>query len=200
MASCLEVRVLDAAADHVELALEGVLVGDVVAGAHEQLGDPRRDRPRGAAAGGLVDRHLAPAEHVSGPRPRRAPPAAASPRRGCPGAGSRRPRRSGPPRAARSQPRRAGRRRGAGSGCPRRPRCRGRRPRPRGARGARAHAARAPRPRAKRARGPVRRRRRRRRRARSSGRTGHAMPAVGYLPVCVACSAQAHDAETNAKL
>ena len=55
--------VLDAAADHVELALEGVLVGRVVAGADEQLGDPRRDRARGAAAGGLVDRHLAPAEH-----------------------------------------------------------------------------------------------------------------------------------------
>ena len=51
------------AADHVQLALEGVLVGHVVARAHEQLGDPRRDRARGAPAGGLVHRHLAPAEH-----------------------------------------------------------------------------------------------------------------------------------------
>ena len=55
---------LDGAADHVELALEGVLVGDVVAGAHEQLSDARGHRAGGAAAGRLVHRHLAPAEHA----------------------------------------------------------------------------------------------------------------------------------------
>ena len=55
----VEVLVLDRAADHVELALEGVLV-EVVRGAHEQLGDPRGHRARGRATRALVHRHLAP--------------------------------------------------------------------------------------------------------------------------------------------
>ena len=60
----LERLLLDAAPDHVELALEGVLAGNAVAGRHEELGDPGRHRARGRAAGGLVHRDLAPAEHV----------------------------------------------------------------------------------------------------------------------------------------
>jgi hypothetical protein len=53
--------VLDGAADHVELALEGVLV-EVVRGAHEQLRDPRGHRAGGRATRTLVHRDLAPAE------------------------------------------------------------------------------------------------------------------------------------------
>ena len=41
---------LDAAPDHVELALEVVLIGKVVRGAHEQLGNPWGHRTRGRAA------------------------------------------------------------------------------------------------------------------------------------------------------
>ena len=55
---------LDGAPDHVELALEVVLVLDGVTGADEELGDPGRDRTAGRAAGALVDGHLAPAEHA----------------------------------------------------------------------------------------------------------------------------------------
>ena len=45
---------LDAAPDHVELALEVVLIGEVVRRPHEQLGDPWRHRTRGRAARALV--------------------------------------------------------------------------------------------------------------------------------------------------
>ncbi len=41
---------------------KAVLVGEVVGGAHEQLGDARGHGPGGAAAGRLVHRHVAPAE------------------------------------------------------------------------------------------------------------------------------------------
>ncbi len=61
-------RQLGHAADHVQLALERVLVGDVIAGADEQLGDVRHAGARRAPAGVLVDRHLAPAEQRAGPR------------------------------------------------------------------------------------------------------------------------------------
>ena len=53
---------LDAATDHVQLALEGVLVGDVVAGAHEQLRDPRGHGPRRRATRALVHRNLPPTQ------------------------------------------------------------------------------------------------------------------------------------------
>ena len=59
-----EVRSLDHAADHVQPALERILVGDGIVRRDEQLGDPRRHRARRRPAGALGDRHVAPAEHV----------------------------------------------------------------------------------------------------------------------------------------
>jgi hypothetical protein len=56
--------VLDSAADHVELALERVLVGHVVARADEQLRNPRRHRARRRATCTLVDGHVAPAQDM----------------------------------------------------------------------------------------------------------------------------------------
>jgi hypothetical protein len=58
-----QVVLLDAAPDHVELALEGVLVGQVVRGRHEQLADARRHGAGGDAAVLRHHRHVAPAEH-----------------------------------------------------------------------------------------------------------------------------------------
>ena len=54
---------LDHAADHVELAFERVLVLDAVTRLDEELLDARRHGARGPAAGLVLDRHLAPAEH-----------------------------------------------------------------------------------------------------------------------------------------
>ncbi len=59
----VEADTLDHAPDHVQLALEQVLVADALARAHEQLGDARRVGTGRGAAGALGDRHLAPAEH-----------------------------------------------------------------------------------------------------------------------------------------
>ena len=54
---------LEAPANHVELALEGVLVaGDRVAGRDEELADHRCGSTRGCTDEGLVDRHVAPAD------------------------------------------------------------------------------------------------------------------------------------------
>ena len=64
MSRSLEARVLDHPADHVELALEGVLVVHAVAGGHEQLRDVGRAARAAGAAGALVHRHVAPAQHA----------------------------------------------------------------------------------------------------------------------------------------
>src|SRR5262249_23272640 len=54
---------LDALADHVELALERLLVARVTAGADEHLPHGGEDRPRERSRRLRVDRHPAPAEH-----------------------------------------------------------------------------------------------------------------------------------------
>jgi len=56
-------RVLDALADHVQLALERREVG-AAAAQHEELADPRHDPARGLADVLGMDRHVAPAEEV----------------------------------------------------------------------------------------------------------------------------------------
>ena len=60
---------LGPAADDEQAAVEGGLVGDVVARADEELADLRRAVASHLAGGGLVDRHLAPADRRRG-RPR----------------------------------------------------------------------------------------------------------------------------------
>jgi hypothetical protein len=55
---------LDHPTDHVELALEGVLVLDAVGGGHEQLPDAGRAGARHRAAVLRLDRHVAPADHA----------------------------------------------------------------------------------------------------------------------------------------
>ena len=56
---------LEPPANHVELALEGVLVGrDGVAGCDEELPDHRCGSTRGCADEGPVDRHVAPADEA----------------------------------------------------------------------------------------------------------------------------------------
>ena len=179
----VELGALHHAADHVELALERVLVGDALARAHEQLADVRRGAAGDPAALARHHRHVAPAEHplalgLDGPLDQ--PDGV--------GAGAVLAREEADRhavaallRAARSPPRPGGTRRGAARGCRRRRRCRRRRPRRRGARGARARAARARPPRARRAGPGVPRTRHHRRRARKSGRTGRLWPGWGPL-------------------
>ena len=55
---------LDHAADHVQLALERVLVRDLVRGRDQHLADHRRRQPGGLAHVALVDRHVAPPDRA----------------------------------------------------------------------------------------------------------------------------------------
>ena len=104
------------AADHVELALEGVLVGrELGRGGDDELLDVRREPVGGDADVVLLDRDVAPGHHalalgLDGLREELLELVAGARR---PGAGSRRPRRTGPRAAARRRSRRASARRGA---------------------------------------------------------------------------------------
>ena len=98
------------AADHVELALERVLVArELGRRGDDELLDVGREPVGGDADVVLLDRDVAPASRRAGPRPRPCRRAAARARRGArrPAAGSRRRRRSARPAAARRRSRRA---------------------------------------------------------------------------------------------
>ncbi len=83
---------LDQPPDHVQLALERLLVGDLLRCLDQHLPDVGRRRARGVADVALVDRDVAPPEQRAGPRPRSSPRSAARSRPGARGrsAGSRR--------------------------------------------------------------------------------------------------------------
>ena len=180
-----KVELLDAAPDHVELALERVLVLDAVAGARRRAGGSPGRRREVVAAVLVDDRARRASRARSGPPPRTRAPARPRPRaRASSSRGRKQTRHAVAPlvgqlEAAASA---AGSRRAAGSGCRRRRRCPGRRPRRRGARGARAPTALARSPRVRRARRAAPRMRHRRHRARSSGRIGRARPGGGGWP------------------
>ena len=55
---------LDQAPDHVQLALERVLVGDLIGGRDQHLADVRLRGPRGVAGVAIVGRDVAPPDHA----------------------------------------------------------------------------------------------------------------------------------------
>ena len=164
------------AADHVELALERVLVvREAGAGGDDELPDERARRRRGATdvlgSTGTSRQHTTRWPSSSTVSPRAAARARARRSSSCgqeahrDAVAARRRQRLGDDARGRMHPASAG-------GSRRRRPCRGRRPRRRGARGSRAPGARAGRSRAAASRPAARRTRRRRHRARRRGRRG----------------------------
>ena len=141
-----DLGVLDPLSQDEALALEGVAAerprpgcGPVGPARDEELGEPRRARPRHLACRGQLDGHLALSRELPAPPRRRARPRSRSPSRRCSGRSGGRPSRwrSCRARADRS-PLPANRAGGAAAGAPpRRHRCRDRRRRPPGGRGSR---------------------------------------------------------------